>query len=153
MDKAIKVTLGTLFILLFTQCNNDRIYEEYQEIKEIGWNVGDSLLFKFPNSEQMNSGTPLIGIRFNEKYPYSNCYIQLTLKDSLDRVLDKKLINVPLFNSKTGKPLGKGFGGSYTQLDTIPIQFPSGTNSVTLSPAMREEVLQGIESVGIKVSR
>jgi len=71
--------------------------------------------------------------------------------DSLNNVIENKLINVPLFDSKSGKPLGKGFGNTYTRYDTIPFLLNIETKKVTFLQYMRQNQLEGIEAIGLKI--
>ena len=56
-----------------------------------------------------------------------------------------------LFDPKSGEPLGEGFGNSYTRYDTLPFLFDQQTKSVTLLQYMRQDLLPGVEAVGIKI--
>jgi len=143
---------GILMILAFgSSCSEDRLYEDYIPLDNVsGWNQNDSLRFEL--GEVVISGkTSLLAIRFTDNYPFSNFYVRILAKDSSNQILENKLINVPLFDSKTGEPLGEGFGSTYTKYDTLPIQFKPGTNSLTLLQYMRQETLPGIEAAGIKI--
>jgi gliding motility-associated lipoprotein GldH len=142
---------GLLFLILgLNSCSGDRIFEEFQALDSAAWNATDSIYFDL-NSLDLAAQTSLIAIRFNESYKFSNCYVRIISKDSSNLILENRLVNMPLFDSKSGKPLGKGFGNTITKYDTIPFPLNPRTSSVTLLQYMREDQLSGIEAVGFKI--
>jgi len=131
-------------------CSEDRIFEEFKPIDSQNWGIVDSL--RFDLGEINPSGhKSLIAFRFNEKYTFSNCYVRVLSEDSLGAIIENKLINVPLFDSKTGEPLGEGFGSTYTFYDSLPFQFKENTKSIVFLQYMRENQLPGIEAIGLKI--
>jgi hypothetical protein len=58
---------------------------------------------------------------------------------------------VPLFDSKSGKPKGNGFGNSFTFYDTLPFPISANTSELIYLQYMRQENLPGIEAVGLKI--
>lgn len=146
------ILAGVLFLLLIgTSCSTDRLYEDYISLNEsTGWNQNDSLQFDLGELDIRGKKT-LLAIRYTDLYPFSNFYVRVISKDSSLQVIDNKLINLPLFDSKSGEPLGEGFGSTYTKFDTLPVPFKSGTQSITLLQYMRQESLPGIEAAGIKI--
>jgi gliding motility-associated lipoprotein GldH len=149
MKKARKLVLLILF-LIGMGCSDDRIFENFQEINSANWGVKDTVRFDLNKLEMINRKS-LIAIRFNESYAYSNCYLRIISYDSIDNILENKLINMPLFDSKSGEPLGKGVGNTYTKYDTIPYDINPKTSSLAVIQYMRTDLLKGIESVGIKI--
>lgn len=144
------VFLYFLLIVCLSSCSEDRIFEEFKPINPQGWGIKDSLRFDLGKIDPTGYQS-LIAFRFNEKYSFSNCYVRILSEDSLGSVIENKLINVPLFDSKTGEPLGEGFGNKYTFYDSLPFQFKEGTKSIVLLQYMRENQLSGIEAVGLKI--
>ncbi|MEB2782239.1 gliding motility lipoprotein GldH [Algoriphagus sp. C2-6-M1] len=142
-----------LFILLFlviAACTDGRIYEDFRSLPNQNWGITDSLNFELGKVELINSPN-LVAVKFNEEYAFSNCYMRVISKDSSGVILDNKLVNILLFDPKSGEPLGEGFGSSYTRYDTLPFLFDKQTKSVTLLQYMRQDQLPGIEAVGIKI--
>ncbi|NVJ85846.1 MAG: gliding motility lipoprotein GldH [Algoriphagus sp.] len=136
-----------LSILLFS-CTDNRLYESYESISPDGWGMSDSLVYDISSLTEKPAHT-LIGVRYKDDYPYSNCYIRLLKRDSTHTILEDKLIDITLFDSK-GEPLGEGFGSTYTVYDSITLEVEDQVNSLVLLQYMREEQLKGIEAVGIK---
>lgn len=148
----VKHCLFIILILLSAACTDGRIYEDFQSLPNQNWGITDSLLFDLQDVELVN--TPdLVAVKFNEEYAFSNCYIRIISKDSSGVILDNKLVNLILFDPKSGEPLGEGFGNSYTRYDTLPFFLDQNTKSVTLLQYMRQDQLPGVEAVGIKILR
>lgn len=145
--------LLALTIALIVSCaDDDRIYEDYKSLPTSDWGITDSLQFDLSQVEWPRS-EHLIAVKYNDEYAFSNCYIRVISRDSLDSIIDNKLINLHFFDPKTGEPLGEGFGSSHMRYDTFPFTFPKTTKSVTLLQYMRQEKLPGVEAVGLKILR
>ena len=138
------------FTLLLSSCGGDRLFEEFQSIEGDSWQVTDTLSFEI-GSLDTDKKTDLIAVRYSDSYPFSNLYVRLLMEDTSMRILTNKLINIPLFDSKSGKPLGKGFGNTYTKYDTLPLTLSEETVRVKLVQYMRKEEVKGIEALGLKI--
>lgn len=134
---------------LLVACQTDRIFEEYQGMNGSEWKVADTVRFK-PNVKDEKFAV-VLGVKYNNDYDYRNLYVRYTIQDSLGQTIDSKLMDVPLFESASGKPLGKGFGSTFTKYDTLPIS--QAFTTIELLQYMRVDTLQGIEAVGVKVVR
>ena len=146
-----KLFLISLALLLFaSSCSEDRLYEEFHSFDTNSWSEKDSVTFDLSKLEE-KSGTNLIGVRFTESFPFSNFYVRVISEDSSGIELDNKLINIPLFDSKSGKPRGNGFGNTFIFYDTLPFQITENTSRVVYLHYMRQENLPGVEAVGIKI--
>lgn len=133
-------------------CNQERIFEEYEGIESPHWTISDTVSFHLnpENSEQVISA---IGIKYNENYEFHNLYVKYFLIDSLGLILEDSLINIELFDTKSGNPLGNGFGNVFTKYDTLPLRELSDNQhlKVKFLQYMRTDQLQGIEAVGLKI--
>ncbi|WP_194774290.1 gliding motility lipoprotein GldH [Pararhodonellum marinum] len=150
--KQVSLILSALFLGL-SACDDSRVYESYQSLPGMNWHESDTVSFALSTlPDQTLSGT--IGIKYNGDYEFHNLYVKYLLTDSLGNLLQNELINVGLFDSKSGKPLGKGFGNTYTQFDSIPF-LANGTGGLEVHfiQYMRVNQLKGIESVGIKINK
>ncbi|MEX2513093.1 MAG: gliding motility lipoprotein GldH [Cyclobacteriaceae bacterium] len=142
-----------LFLLvswILTSCQGNRLYEEYNAFPTLSWAVSDTIKFSLPAIEPIHP-ISVIGIRYNEEYEFHNLYVRCFLKDSLGNPEQDTLVNIHLFDSKTGKPLGKGFGSRLTLYDTLPISDMTPNSTIELIQYMRMDTLKGIEAVGLKV--
>lgn len=142
--------IGLVVLIIASSCSGDRAFEEFHSINAPSWNDKDSIAFDLSELKEIG-GKNLIGIRFTEDFPFSNLYIRVISQDSSGVELDNKLINIPLFDSKSGKPKGNGFGNTYTFYDTLPFQISERTSKLIYLQYMRQENLSGVEAVGIKI--
>ncbi len=136
--------------MALTSCSGDRLFEEFKSVEENGWAVSDSIIFDLKKLDLADRKS-LIALRYNESYDFSNCYIRIISMDSTQAIIGNQLINMPLFDSKTGRPLGDGFGNTYTHYDTIPFILKPETQKIAFVQYMRQNQLSGIEAVGLKI--
>jgi gliding motility-associated lipoprotein GldH len=146
----VKNFLFFLLVTLAFGCSDDRIYEDFQAVPAGNWGMQDTIRFDLGDLD-LTGRKSMIAVRFNEGYPFSNCYVRVISYDSAGVILENKLINMPLFDSKSGEPLGKGIGSTYTKYDTLPFSFKPETRSLTVLQYMRTEQLTGIEALGVKI--
>lgn len=139
-------------VLLLVSCNGERLYEDFHSFDQASWEVSDTVAFDLNELDSVR-GKSLLAVRYTENFPFSNCYIKLIYRDSSKVVLSDTVWNVPIFNTQSGKPLGKGFGNTFTTYDTLPFPIPSQAKEVLLLQYMRQAELEGIEAVGLKVLR
>ncbi len=149
MTKLYQTALLGIVLFLFS-CGNDRIFEEYHSFETTTWEESDSVKFDLSSLDSLK-GKVIIGVRYTDDYPFSNCYIKVIYRDSSKVVLVDSLWNVPIFDKQTGKPIGDGFGNTFTTYDTLSFPFPASTREVIFLQYMRQPQLEGIEAVGLKV--
>lgn len=141
-----------------TSCkNNSEIYYHYNEIKDGEWAKYDTLYYTI-DSTLFDTGMEYdiaLEVTNNVNYPYQN--IWFFVRDNIDN--DSIYSNVQkefLLADKSGKWKGSGFGSLYqTTLGyKKAIRFADKRNyTIKVVHGMRDDVLSGIEKVGIKVSR
>lgn len=148
MTKLYQAALLGIVMLLFS-CGKDRVYEEYHSFETYSWQETDSISFDLTGLDSVR-GKAVVGIRYTEEYPFSNCYIKLIVQDSRRVVLIDSLWNMPIFDRQTGKPIGQGFGNTFTTYDTLPISIPTKATKIIVLQYMRQAELEGIEAVGLK---
>lgn len=150
-----KLFLSSLLLLnmaLLQACGSDRVFEEYKGMDSHLWALSDTVTFEL-DSLDTERAISTIGIRYNDNFEFHNLYVRYLLKDSLGLHLEDSLINIELFDAKTGKPLGKGFGNVFTKVDTLPHTGFSKNQfmKVHFIQYMRKDQVKGIEAVGLKI--
>lgn len=147
-------TLITLLLVSFA-CTEDRFYEDNYDFNNRIWTIDEVANFSV---EVDSTGIPyqlFINIRNTIDYPYRNMYVQYTLLDSTD-IVEQKLINLKLFESKSGKPLGKSQSGIFSHqiLLNDSVYFPTkGNYRLQFKQYMRRDSLPGMVSTGVKLLR
>jgi len=141
-----------IVVLLFSSCGNSVLVDDFNTYDSISWPVSERYEIEFEQIDTITNYNFFISLRNTDAYPYRNIYIFLTTEFP-DGRFKKDTINCPLANYR-GKWLGKGFGGVYDNriIYMQNTRFKqSGTYKITLEQAMRNNVLEGIKSVGIRV--
>lgn len=88
-------------------------------------------------------------------YPYRNLYIKYQLRDST-RLMEDQLLNLKLFEAKTGKPYGDHQSDLYSHQLILQdsVFFPQkGKYKIELKQYMREKKLEGVVSTGIRIEQ
>lgn len=137
---------------LFVACDADRVYEAYRDFEDGLWNLEEAATFDIGEIHPQPS-IPVLAVRYTDDYEYHNLYVRFVQQDSMASVLQDTLVNIALFDAKSGKPLGKGFGNRHTIYDTLlgKEQILPNASRILIRQYMRKEQLAGIESVGIKL--
>ncbi|OEK06451.1 gliding motility lipoprotein GldH [Roseivirga misakiensis] len=151
MSKSI---FGLLFVsLLFMMgCDSGRVYEADHDFEELTWNMDSIPDFQF-SIEDTAPKDIIFKIRNSLDFPFRNCYMKYTLADTLGNTLKSELINLKLFDEKTGKPFGKG-NSVFQHAETIlsDYNFPKpGTYILSVAQYMRTTELAGTYSIGVRV--
>ncbi len=141
-------------MLWLGSCNSDRIYEENVDLQNKTWLASDSVQFSFRIEEPHKKYDIFYNVRNTVAYPYQNLYIHYYLKNHQGDTLNNDLMNIVLFDPKTGEPFGNGLGDIFShQYRIIPeFQFPdTGAYSLQLKQFMRRDSLPELLSIGISI--
>jgi gliding motility-associated lipoprotein GldH len=148
MNNRLKLVVIAILLFGCFSCNQNRVYEEYVGIASSEWEMTDTLSFDV--GKNISADANIIAIKYNLDYPYRNLYLRYILKDHLGRNIKNELINVSLFESTTGKPLGKGYGSVFTTYDTLRFDPTTQFSKIQIIQNMRVDYLEGIETIGFK---
>lgn len=150
MTRVIRYILVTLFSLCLGACvpgQND--FCEFRQLPDDGWAYGDTLCFTPLFADSTVMSIPVIALRHNNTYPYSNLWIELSRMspDSTTRTCDT--VNVHLADIY-GRWEGHGFGASYQYADTLRGVAPlRAGQTLTVRHIMRVDTIHDIEQLGI----
>lgn len=145
--------LGLFFVLLFlTSCKND---SEQVFMKNINgkWNKKSEQKFDFKVKDAQNPKNIIFVVRNNNDYPYSNIRLIVSFLDQKTKSKSTDTLNYTLAKPN-GEWLGKGFGETKETLFQYKLnyKFPAnGDYSIGIIQAMRNDVLVGIEDIGVKI--
>lgn len=148
--------LGIFFMLLtilLASCGNSFVINESQSISH-PWEAAQTIDFEFDIQDTISPYSFFINIRNDIDYDYSNIYffIHTTFPDGQ---LSRDTVECILANVR-GKWIGKGMGSikESSHLIRNKLYFPaSGLYKIRIEQAMRKELLNGIEDIGIKISK
>jgi gliding motility-associated lipoprotein GldH len=141
------------FILLLAACSEEgKIADQVREIPNSRWNYDQIPEFPFVIDKPGITYNFFLKLRIQKSYPYENLYL-LTHIRTPDGKIQTKRVNFTLTDD-LGRPLGKSSGNS------IDYELPmfsnrkmegAGQYAVAIEQNLRDSVVNGIESIGIKI--
>lgn len=147
----LRIFANLILLLSLFSCQNsdDKILTKDIDSK---WNKKDVQKFDFDVTDAQNQKNIIFIVRNNNDYPYSN----LRLIASIEH--NKKTISTDTLNYVLAKPNGEWIGSGFGDTKEILFQyklnykFPqNGNYSVKVVQAMRQNILPGIEDLGVKI--
>jgi len=152
----------SIFMILLDSCGlpENTITEEFQMIDKGIWGWKETKSYTFTVDDSTHYYNIYCGLRITGKYNYSNIWLIYELAESRNannssvNSLLKKQFQIELAD-QTGRWLGKGMSNliSYEQPLLIKTKLKKGNYTFKLSQNMREDLLSGVNDVGIKVEK
>lgn len=145
-------SLILILFVFFMACDSSRVYEEYYDFNGSTWNLDSIPSFEF-SIENTDPKDLFVNLRNTVSYNYQNLYLFYQLNDENGKELESDLINIPVFDEKTGKPFGSG-NSIYEHQHKIlaSYRFPkNGKYVLKIAQYMREIDLKEIVSVGASI--
>jgi gliding motility-associated lipoprotein GldH len=146
--------LGLAIMVVMVGCNINSLYEGAVDITNGKWDKSQIAKFDFAVKDTINGYDIRINIRNTNEYSFSNLYMFLTTITPSGK-LKRDTLEMTLADDK-GKWLGTGLGGIWASetLYQKNIRFPqSGTYRIEITQAMRNDVLEGIRDVSLRVEK
>lgn len=154
LPKYTLLAFTTTVIALFTSCDmpKNTLAEEFQEIPNKTWSWSDSKTFTFTIDDSTHYTNLYLGLRIQGTYAYSNIWLISQIQGNNTNT--KQQVQIELAD-QTGRWLGEGMSNLITYLKPVYIQtkLAPGTYTWTLSQNMRDEKLNGVVDIGIKVEK
>ncbi len=150
------LTFPVLILLLFftlVSCGNDSLYENHNEFSTGFWQKDNLQSFEVQIDDSQNHSI-FYHLRYTTDYDYCNSYVNYKIFSPTGKILVQKMKLDTLFDCKTGKPLGEGFGSIYTKEFELEQNFDfseKGKYKIELEQMMRKDSLEGIQTVGIRI--
>lgn len=146
-----KLLILILMAISFSGCDRNKVYEADISFEEKTWDMNKIPAFSF-ELEHTKTVDIFFKMRNDLDYPFQNLYVQYTFRKQKGNELKKDLVNLSLFNAKTGVPLGKGSSVFQNRAILLTSQtLAAGSYEVELAQYMRNEALNGVYSIGIRV--
>lgn len=143
-----------LLALVLVGCNQNVLVSHYETLPNQEW-VADSVVsFSFDVTDTLAHYEMVINVRHADDFPYQNIWLFTRLySDSL--CLASDTLNYYLADLR-GQWLGNGFG----RLRDMPMLYKqnvrfaaSGNYRIEVQHAMREDVLKGVNDVGLTITK
>jgi len=137
---------------LLSSCDGRMVYENIEEVPDKAWKANVPVNFAIPVEDTISLQNILITVQNATNYKYSNLFLFVTTKSPSGATVCDTL-EVQLADEK-GRWYGKGFSRYYDL--QVPykhlIKFPlKGDYTISITQGMREESLEGIVKVGVRV--
>lgn len=145
------------FLIIITtllySCGNQPYYEKYVEIPPQGWDKDSSIFFIVDIDDTISEFLIGLNIRNNDSYTYSNIFLFREIRSSRG-IEFRDTAEYPLADPY-GKWLGEGVGELKTNKWAFSgegVRFRKKDQyTFSITQAMREDKLSGIEDVGITI--
>ncbi len=135
-------------------CDKYTVYHTFQSIPQKGWLRQDTLLFDVIVPDSQTYYKLSVEIRNRNNYPYQNLSLSICYDGPEINKLPADTLKATLAN-KEGIWQGDGWGGLYQStfsIGSIKIT-KSGTYLFKVAYTLPDEILPGINDIGIKLER
>jgi gliding motility-associated lipoprotein GldH len=150
----ISAMLLPAILLVALGCSRGVVYEQHQAIPDEGWPQHQVLTFQAEVNDTTSLHQLFLNVRNTTDYPYSNLFIFMDIEFPGGTILRDTIECI--LADRAGQWTGTGFGAIRTNsfLFRDDVWFPeTGTYTFYLQQAMRQEVLQGVADMGIRIER
>ncbi len=141
-------------ILSLVACTTSDLYEKTVPLANHEWKSDYKPEFDFTITDSTSLYQPYFVIRHTEKYKYNNIWINLSFQLPGDTARTEMQEIILATNEKGW--LGKGMDDIYEQRQVLtqrPIRLRAGNYKFKLENVMREDPLQHVLNVGIRVEK
>ncbi len=154
----MKIKLSLYFIIpvtvLFVSCSDNVIFSQYTEIKDGVWAKDRSFGFKIDVEDTVSTYEIDILLRNTDVFPRQNLWLSIAQEFNGQEV-GRDTVDIFLLD-EDGKWRGSGLGSGYDNQFVWKqhVRFPrKGSYVYRFSQLMRIDVLEGIERIGIEVTK
>lgn len=138
----------------FWACEPLGVFEQQSFFPQAAWPAKTQPRFQFKVTDTAARYQLFAIVRHNDFYRYNNIWLRFTTQAPGDS-LRQQLISLRLADNQKGW-LGTGMDDVYehrVRLSPQPLKLKAGTYAFQLEQMMREEPLQGILQVGIRLEK
>ena len=146
----IMLLIGLMPLL---SCNSDLVISENKDISG-NWDKNDTIIFDFEITDSLAVYDFHINIRHSINYPYRNLYFFVATEFPNGQISNDTI--ECLLADVRGRWFGNGLGEIKENNILIRqnLQFPrNGLYKISFVQAMRQDVLSGVEDVGIQINK
>lgn len=149
-NKIIQLFIASCFCF---SCGKDTVYNRFQPIQDKAWNKQSEYYFRFEIKDHTTPYHVKIQIRNNDAYPYQNLWL-LCKEEQPDSMVLKDTLECMLADD-FGKWVGNGITLYQSEFSLhTNYHFPdTGTYILNIRHGMRDDVLKGIEDIGLFIEK
>ena len=150
----LSIFIALCSTLFLGSCDGRMVYEKIADVPDKEWKANVPVNFAIPVEDTISLQNILITVQNSTNYKYSNLFLFVTTTSPSGATVCDTL-EVQLADEK-GRWYGKGFSRYYDL--QVPykhlIKFPlKGDYTISIAQGMREESLEGIVKVGVRVEQ
>jgi len=155
----LKLSLGFIFLLellIFACSDSGVLIDESRNFSASGWIQKQPLQYNVTIPADSASYALYVVVRQNNAYPFYNLYFSPSILDESGKTLQRGLAEAILYDPKTGKPKGAGFGDIYEKKFLVypSLKFPKkGAYKIQIEQSMRVDTLAGMVSLGLLLEK
>jgi gliding motility-associated lipoprotein GldH len=149
-----KLLFAVLMMVVLVACNELNLYEKTVFFPKHEWDSKQQPSFNFDVEDTVSNYHIYIVIRHEDAFHYNNLWLNLQTKAPGTAVYTQKL-NLVLANNANGW-LGSGMDDIFDhriRITKAPIHLKKGTYQFSIQQIMREDPLNYILNVGIRVEK
>lgn len=145
--------LGLFSCILFLSCHSSSEGEVMMHSVDSKWNKKSEQKFNLEISDHEHPKNIIFVVRNNNEYPYSNIRLIVNFTNLQNKKKETDTLNY-ILAKPNGDWLGTGFGDTKETLFQYKLnyRFPAkGKYEIGITQAMRNDILPGIEDIGVKL--
>jgi gliding motility-associated lipoprotein GldH len=148
--------VGSFFLLLAVACSRINLFEQTKTIPAHAWDSGNKPRFTFHISDTASAYNIYVVVRHNDAYHYNNLWLNVYVQGPADSAKRYQL-DLTLASNEKGW-LGSGMDDIYEHRipitkEAYPFFRKPGDYQFTLEHIMRENPLQNVMNVGLRVEK
>lgn len=154
MRKLIYIVCLFSVFLIFCRCGRTTVFDECKTIERVGWHKDSVCTFLVEVADTVNFHRVEVIIRNSANYPNQNLWLFID-KTNPDGTTKKDTVQCFLadeYGRWTGSGVGSIFSNSFIYQDSF-VYSQLGVYSYTIQQGMRYDYLEGINSVGLCVTK
>lgn len=149
------ILILTGFSILCLSCRRIDYFEKNNPVSGLRWKHSQPASGRFTISDTSSPYNIYLVLRHTDRYHFNNIWIELALGPAAD-TLKKFTLDLPLGNDAEGWE-GTGMNDIWEvrkKLTSVPLLLQKpGEYSYSISHIMREDPLEGVMSVGLRVEK
>lgn len=145
-----KILLAIISVLLIS-CDQDLVYTEFASLPAYAWQADSLLIFSPMVNDSVGTYDLQMVVRHTDKYAYQNLWLFVQIYQ------DSILLRSDTINGMLADGYGKWYGKGMHMIE-LPLFYledlPLDANKkymMVVQQGMREDLLQGISDIGLKV--
>lgn len=143
-----------LVVVVLSGCDSNKVYDDYVDIDSSVWHQDSLVSFELDIQDNQLEHAVQYNVRYITGYPFYNLFVTYYLEDSTGNIIDSELQEFPIFDKKTGTPMGDGLGDIFDhQVEVFnDYKFPyNGSYTFKVKQFMRPVELPGVMSFGLRI--